>query len=120
VEKVNPQGMPCTADAAIIATMGARGQIKNAIIDGPLAVDNAFSTHACEVKGIKSPVGGDADIVITPNIETGNCFYKVMSYLAGAKTAGIIVGARKPIVLTSRADSEETKFLSIAFAMKVS
>ena len=120
VEKVNPQGMPCTADAAIIATMGARGQIKNAIIDGPLAVDNAFSKHACEVKGIKSPVGGDADIVIAPNIETGNCFYKVMSYLAGAKTAGIIVGARKPIVLTSRADSEETKFLSIAFAMKVS
>lgn len=120
VEKVNPQGMPCTADAAIIATMGARGQIKNAIIDGPLAVDNAFSAHACVVKGIKSPVGGDADIVITPNIETGNCFYKVMSYLAGAKTAGIIVGARKPIVLTSRADSEETKFLSIAFAMKVS
>lgn len=119
VEKVNPQGMPCTADAAIIATMGARGQIKNAIIDGPLAVDNAFSKRSCEIKGIESPVGGDADIAITPNIETGNCFYKVMSCLAGAKLAGIIVGARKPIVLTSRADSDESKFLSIAFAMKV-
>jgi len=119
-EKVTPTGMPCTADAAISATMGSRGQINNALVDGPLAVDNAFSKHSCEVKGISSPVGGDADIAITPNIETGNCFYKVMSYLALAKTAGIIVGARKPIVLTSRSDSDETKFLSIALAMKVS
>ncbi len=119
VEKVNPHGMPCTADAAIISTMGNRGQIKNAIIDGPLAVDNAFSRKACEIKGINSPVGGDADIAIAPNIETGNCFYKVMGYLSQAKVAGIIIGAKKPIVLTSRADSDETKFLSIVLAMKV-
>ncbi len=120
VEKVNPENMPCTGDAAIITMMNKRGQIKGCIIDGPLAVDNAFSKKSCEVKGIKSEVGGDADIAIAPEIETGNCFYKVLSYLGGFKTAGIIVGAKRPIVLTSRADSEETKFLSIAFAMKTS
>jgi phosphate butyryltransferase len=120
VEKVNPDKMPSTVDAAAIAKMAERGQIKNAIIDGPLAVDNAFSKKSCEVKGIESEVGGDADIAIVPEIETGNVFYKIMSYLAGAKTAGIIIGAKVPIILTSRADSEETKFLSIASAAKVS
>lgn len=120
VEKVNPENMPCTLDAAAITMMNKRGQIKNCIVDGPLAVDNAFSKKSCEVKGIKSEVGGDADIAIVPEIETGNCFYKILSYLAGAKTAGIIVGAKSPIVLTSRADSEEVKFLSIALAMKTS
>jgi phosphate butyryltransferase len=120
VEKVNPDKMPATVDAAAIAKMAERGQIKNAIIDGPLAVDNAFSKKSCEVKGIVSEVGGDADIAIVPEIETGNVFYKIMSYLAGAKTAGIIIGAKVPIILTSRADSEETKFLSIASAAKVS
>jgi phosphate butyryltransferase len=120
VEKVNPDKMPATVDAAAIAKMAERGQIKNAIIDGPLAVDNAFSKKSCEVKGIGSEVGGDADIAIVPEIETGNVFYKIMSYLAGAKTAGIIIGAKVPIILTSRADSEETKFLSIASAAKVS
>ncbi len=119
VEKVNPGKMPATTDAAIIAKMGERGQIKGAIIDGPLAVDNAFSKKSCEVKGIRSEVGGDADIAIVPEIETGNVFYKLMSYLAGAKTAGIIIGASVPIVLTSRADSDETKFLSIATAARV-
>ena len=119
VEKVNPGKMPATTDAAIIAKMNERGQIKGAIIDGPLAVDNAFSRKSCEVKGIKSEVGGDADIAIVPEIETGNVFYKLLSYLAGAKTAGIIIGASVPIVLTSRADSEETKFLSIATAARV-
>ncbi|MBN2431367.1 MAG: bifunctional enoyl-CoA hydratase/phosphate acetyltransferase [Acidobacteria bacterium] len=120
VEKVNPESMPCTVDASILTQMNRRGQIKNCIIDGPLAVDNAFSRKSCEVKGIDSPVGGDADIAITPDIEAGNIFYKLMAYLAGAKTAGIIVGAKKPIVLTSRSDSEEIKFLSIVFAMQVS
>ncbi len=120
VEKVNPGKMPATTDAAVIAKMAERGQIKGALVDGPLAVDNAFSRKSCEVKGIQSEVGGDADIAIVPNIEAGNIFYKLMSYLAGAKTAGIIIGARVPIVLTSRADSEETKFLSIATAAKVS
>ncbi len=120
VEKVNPGKMPATTDAAVIAKMAERGQIKGALIDGPLAVDNAFSKKSCEVKGIHSEVGGDADIAIVPNIEAGNIFYKIMSYLAGAKTAGIIIGARVPIVLTSRADSDETKFLSIATAARVS
>lgn len=116
VEKVNPGKMPATTDAAIIAKMNERGQIKNAIIDGPLAVDNAFSKKACEVKGIKSSVGGDADIAIVPDIEAGNVFYKILSYLAGARTAGLILGAKVPVVLTSRADSDDTKFLSIAAA----
>jgi phosphate butyryltransferase len=120
VEKVNPDKMPATVDAAAIAKMAERGQIKNAIIDGPLAVDNAFSKKSCEIKGIVSKVGGDADIAIVPEIETGNVFYKLMSYLAGAKTAGIIIGAKVPIILTSRADSDETKFLSIATAARVS
>lgn len=120
VEKVNPGKMPATTDAAIIAKMAERGQIKGALIDGPLAVDNAFSKKSCQVKGIKSPVCGDADIAIVPEIETGNVFYKLLSYLAGAKTAGIIIGAQVPIVLTSRADSDETKFLSIATAAAVS
>ncbi|MFZ0389289.1 MAG: bifunctional enoyl-CoA hydratase/phosphate acetyltransferase [Calditrichia bacterium] len=119
VEKVSPDKMPATTDAAIIAKMGDRGQIKGALIDGPLAVDNAFSEHSCRIKGIKSPVGGDADIAIVPSIEAGNVFYKLLSYLAGAQTAGIIVGAKVPIVLTSRADSDETKFLSIATAARV-
>jgi len=117
VEKVNPGAMPCTEDAAIISKMAGRGQIKGAIIDGPLAVDNAINSHACEVKGIKSQVGGDADILIMPNIEAGNCFYKTMAYLSGSKTAGVIVGAKVPIILTSRADNDETKFLSIALAL---
>jgi phosphate butyryltransferase len=117
VEKVNYESMPCTVDAAALAQMGARGQIRDAIIDGPLAVDNAVSLKACEVKGIASPVGGDADILIMPDIEAANVFYKSLTYLGCSKTAGIIVGAQSPIILTSRADSEETKFLSIAMAM---
>jgi phosphate butyryltransferase len=118
VEKVNPDGIPSSADAAIIAKMGERGQIKGALIDGPLAVDNALSKQACDVKGLKSPVGGDADICIVPNIETGNSFYKLLTILAEARVSGIIVGATAPIVLTSRADSEESKFLSIVTALK--
>lgn len=120
VEKINPGKMPATTDAAILSKMSERGQIKGAVIDGPLALDNAFSRKSCEVKGIVSEVGGDADIAIVPEIESGNIFYKLMSYLAGAKTAGIIIGASVPIVLTSRSDSEETKFLSIAAAARVS
>lgn len=120
VEKINPSKMPATTDAAIIAKMSERGQIKGAIVDGPLALDNAFSKKSCEVKGITSDVGGDADIAIVPNIESGNIFYKLMSYLAGAKTAGIIVGPTVPIILTSRSDSDEVKYLSIATAARMS
>ena len=120
VEKINPGKMPATTDAAIITRMSERGQIKGAIIDGPLALDNAFSKKSCEIKGISSQVGGDTDIAVVPNIESGNIFYKLMSYLAGAKTAGIIVGAAVPIILTSRADSDEVKFLSIGAAARMS
>ena len=118
VEKVNPEGIPSSVDAAVIAKMADRGQIKDAIVDGPLALDNALSLQSCLVKGLTSPVGGDADICIVPNIETGNVFYKLLTVLGNAKVGGIIVGARTPIVLTSRADSEQSKFYSILTALK--
>jgi phosphate butyryltransferase len=118
IEKVNPESMPSSSDAAIIAKMAERGQLKSAVVDGPLAIDNALSKESCDVKGLKTPVGGDADICIVPNIETGNVFYKLLTVLGGAKVAGIVVGARTPIVLTSRADSDESKFLSIATALR--
>ena len=120
VEKVNPEGIPSTVDAAIISKMNDRNQIKNSIIDGPLALDNALSEQSCKVKGLQTPVGGDADILIVPNIETGNACYKLLTILGDAKVAGIIVGAAAPIVLTSRADSDESKFLSIVTALKAS
>ncbi len=120
VEKVNPIAMPSTADAAIIAKMAQRGQIKDAIIDGPLALDNALSHKANEIKALASPVGGDADICIVPNIETGNVFYKLMTIIAKAQTAGVILGASVPVVLTSRADSDESKYLSIVTALAIS
>jgi phosphate butyryltransferase len=120
IEKVNAGKMPATTDAAIISKMADRGQIPNALIDGPLAVDNAFSKKSCQIKNLDSPVGGDTDIAIMPNIECGNIFYKLLTYLAKSKTAGIIIGAKVPIILTSRADSDESKFLSIAAAARVS
>ncbi|MFC2088873.1 phosphate acyltransferase [Calditrichota bacterium] len=100
--------------------MMAMGMDKNAIIDGPLALDNALSKQSCQVKNLNTPVGGDADILIVPNIETGNACYKLLTILGNAKVAGIIVGAAAPIVLTSRADSDESKFLSIVTALKAS
>jgi len=118
IEKVNPIGMPSTADAAIIAKMADRGQIKGGVIDGPLAIDNALSSQSCKVKGLKTTVGGEADICIVPNIETGNVFYKLLTILGNAKVAGIIVGAQAPVVLSSRSDSEESKYLSIITALK--
>ena len=120
VEKVNPDHMSCTVEAAAIAKMADRGQLGKAIVDGPLAVDNALDRESCEVKGIQSPVGGDVDILIMPDIEAGNVFYKTMTILARAKAAGILVGARVPVVLPSRADSDQTKFLSIAAAVAMS
>jgi phosphate butyryltransferase len=120
IEKVNPDGMQSSADAAIIAKMAERGQIKNAVVDGPLAIDNALSKESCDIKGLQTPVGGDTDICIVPNIETGNVFYKLLTILGSAKVAGIVVGARAPIVLTSRADSDDSKFLSIVTALKAS
>jgi len=120
IEKVNADGIPSSADAAIIAKMGDRNQIKGAIIDGPLAIDNAFSLQSCKVKKLKSPVGGDADICIVPNIETGNAFYKPLTILGNARVGGIILGAKVPVVLTSRADSEDSKYLSIVTALRAS
>lgn len=118
VEKVNDK-MPCTVDAAALAKLGEEGFFGRAQVAGPFAVDNAVSKKSCEVKGILSPVGGDADILIAPNIEAGNAIYKTLGFLANARLAGIIVGAKAPIVLTSRSDSDDSKFLSIAFALKV-
>ncbi len=114
VEVVNEK-MPATIDAAILSKMGDRRQIKNCIIDGPLAFDNAISKGSAEHKGIVSEVAGDADLLMMPNIETGNVLYKSFAF-TGAKIAAVILGATAPIVLTSRSDSEETKLNSIVLA----
>jgi phosphate butyryltransferase len=116
MEKVNPDKMPCTAMAAILTQMNRRGQIKNCIVDGPLALDNAISAESARIKKIVSDVAGDADILVVPDIEAGNILYKCLLDLAGAKGAGLVMGAAKPIVLTSRADTAETKLASIALA----
>ena len=116
VEKVNWEKMPCTADAAIITQMNRRGQVKGCVVDGPLALDNAVSAESAKLKKIESEVAGDADILVVPNIEAGNVLYKCLLDLAGARGAGIVMGAAKPIVLTSRADSADTKLASIALA----
>lgn len=108
--------MSATIDAAVLSKMNDRGQIKDCVIDGPFALDNAISSEAAKHKGIESPVAGDADILIMPDIEAGNIFYKAMVFLANAKVASVILGAKLPIVLTSRADSDETKLYSIALA----
>ena len=106
-------------DAAIITQMGRRGQIKNAIIDGPMAIDLAVSKKSCLTKKFDSPVGGDADAIVFGNIEACNSFYKTGVYLANAKMAGIIMGAKAPVVLTSRSDSDESKLFSIGVAALV-
>ena len=116
VEKVNPDKMPCTADAAVLTQMNRRGQIKGCIIDGPLALDNAVSKESARIKKIVSEVAGDADVLMTPDIEAGNVLYKCLLDLAQARGAGIVVGAAKPVVLTSRADTADTKLASIALA----
>lgn len=115
VEVVNPK-MPSTLDAAIITQMNRRKQIKGCIIDGPLAFDNIVSKEATEHKGIVSDVAGDADMVMAPNIEVGNVLYKSFTYFANATVAATILGAAVPIVLTSRADSDRSKLMSIALA----
>lgn len=115
VEVVNPK-IESTVHAAMLTQMNRRGQITNCIIDGPLAIDNAVSKEACEQKKIVTQVGGDADILVAPELNAANIMYKSISFLGGAVLASAIVGARCPIVLTSRADSEQTKLLSIAFA----
>ena len=112
VEKVNP-AMPVTLDAALLSKMADRGQLKNCLVDGPFALDNALSSKSCEVKGIKTEVGGDVDILLMPTIEAANVLYKAISVLTDYPLAGLIVGAAKPIILTSRADSDKVKYYSI-------
>jgi len=119
VEVVN-FNMPCTLDAAILSKMSDRGQIKNCIIDGPLALDNALYKEATLHKKIKSEVAGCADILLAPNIETGNAIYKSFAFTSRAKNSGILIGASAPVVLTSRSDSYETKLYSIALSILVS
>ncbi|HAZ37559.1 MAG TPA: phosphate butyryltransferase [Clostridiaceae bacterium] len=113
VEVVNPD-MQATLDAAALTKMCERGQIRDCIIDGPLALDNAVSKEAAKRKGIDSPVAGEADILLVPNIEAGNLLGKSLTYFAMAKSAGVIMGAKCPIVLVSRADTHESKLYSIA------
>lgn len=119
VEVVNPD-MPATIDASLLAKMNDRGQIKGCIVDGPFAVDNALSEEAARHKKINSPVAGKADILVLPNIEAGNVMYKTLTYTTNSKNGGIIVGAAAPVILTSRADSPESKLNSIALAALVS
>ncbi len=116
VETVNP-GMPATLDAAALCKMADRGQIAGAIVDGPLAFDNAVSAAAARTKGIVSEVAGAADILVVPDLESGNMLAKQLMYLGGAASAGLVVGARVPIVLTSRADSRESRIASCAVAL---
>ncbi|RAN83747.1 phosphate butyryltransferase [Bacillus sp. SRB_331] len=116
VEVVNP-AMQATIDAAMLTQMNRRGQIKNCVVDGPLALDNAVSQIAAEHKGIVSDVAGKADILLVPTIEAGNVLYKSLVYFANAKVGAMIAGAKAPIVLTSRADSAETKVYSLALAV---
>ncbi|HOI22102.1 MAG: bifunctional enoyl-CoA hydratase/phosphate acetyltransferase [Spirochaetia bacterium] len=116
VEKVYPDKMPCTATAALLSQMNRRGQIKGCIVDGPFGLDNAISAESARIKGIVSDVAGDADVLIVPDIEAGNILYKCLLDLAQAKGAGIVMGAAKPVVLPSRADTAETKLASIALA----
>lgn len=116
VELVNP-AMPATLDAAALAKMSDRGQFPNCIVDGPFGFDNAVSIAAAQHKKITSPVAGKADILLVPDIEAGNMLVKCYSHLAGGKTAGVLVGASAPVVLTSRADTAEAKLLSIAVSV---
>lgn len=118
VEMVNPK-MQATIDAACLCKMADRDQITGGILDGPLAFDNAINKDAASSKNIKSLVAGDPDIIIPPNLESANIMSKELTFLAGAKAAGIILGARIPVILTSRADSIETKLMSCALAIKV-
>jgi len=116
LEKVNPQ-MSATVDAALLSKMAERGQINNAIIDGPLALDNAISIEAAQHKGISGEVAGLADILLVPTIEVGNALYKSLVYFAKAQVGAVITGAKAPIVLTSRADTYETKLNSLVLAV---
>jgi len=119
MELVNPD-MPATIDAACLAKMSERGQIVGGIVDGPLAFDNAISKEAALHKGIESPVSGEVDILLAPDIEAANIFAKGLVYLAKAQPAGVLLGAKAPVVLVSRSDSAESKLYSIALGVLMS
>jgi phosphate acetyltransferase len=116
MESVNPK-VPSTLEAAALCKMADRGQITGAVLDGPLALDNAISLDAAAIKKIVSPVAGRANVLIVPDLEAGNMLAKSLSFLAGADAAGIVLGARVPIILTSRADSLLTRLASCAVAV---
>jgi phosphate butyryltransferase len=116
VEVVNPK-MQCTIDAAIITKMNQRNQITGCVIDGPLAIDNAIDLEAVKIKGIESPVNGDADIFIMPNIESGNILAKGLTYYAKFRVAHVVMGTKAPILIASRADTAETKMLCMAMGI---
>jgi len=115
VETINPN-IPSTVHAACLSKMAERGQIKGAIVDGPLAFDNAISATAAHDKGIVSPVAGDVDVVVAPDLDAGNILSKNLEYLASAKMAGIVMGAAAPVVLTSRSDPPRARVYSLALA----
>ncbi|MGL4741464.1 MAG: phosphate butyryltransferase [Sarcina sp.] len=119
VEVVN-QDMPATIDAALLAKMSDRGQIKGCLVDGPFALDNAISEEAAEHKGVRGEVAGKADILLLPNIETANVMYKTLTMLSPTRNGGLLVGTSAPVILTSRSDSFEVKVNSIAIAALVS
>ncbi|MEH6246646.1 phosphate acyltransferase, partial [Salmonella enterica subsp. enterica serovar Mbandaka] len=116
VETVNPR-MRTTLDAAALCKMADRGQIEGALLDGPLALDNAISEAAVRDKSIVSPVAGRADILLVPDLEAGNMLAKQLTFLGGADAAGVVLGGRVPIILTSRADSVRTRLASCALAV---
>jgi phosphate butyryltransferase len=115
VETINPN-IPSTVHAACLSKMAERGQIKGAIVDGPLAFDNAISAEAAADKGIVSPVSGDVDVVVVPDLDAGNILFKNLEYLASAKVAGVVMGATAPVVLTSRSDPPRARVYSLALA----
>ncbi|MCA4902609.1 MAG: bifunctional enoyl-CoA hydratase/phosphate acetyltransferase [bacterium] len=115
VETVNPK-MPATLDAAALCKMADRGQISGGMLDGPLALDNALSAEAARIKGIVSPVSGRPDILVAPDIEAGNMMYKQLVFFSGAFAAGLVLGARVPVILTSRADGRSSRLASCAVA----
>jgi phosphotransacetylase len=111
--------MPATLDAAALCKMAERGQIKGGVLDGPLAFDNAISAQAAETKGIKSAVAGDPDILLAPDLEAGNILAKQLTFLANADSAGMVLGAKVPVILTSRADSVRSRIASCGVAKLV-
>ena len=118
METINPK-VPSTIEAGALCKMADRGQITGAILDGPLALDNAISLESVKIKKIDSPVAGRANVLVVPDLEAGNMLAKSLSFLAGADAAGIVLGARVPIILTSRADSVTTRLASCGIAALV-